>query len=73
MTVILPSAQAANGAADDEHTEVIVHVQWASPTQGVLAQSVGQIMVDAVTGEILPGSPTAQESPSRKLRASRKV
>jgi hypothetical protein len=110
MTVILPSAQATNGAADDEHTEVIVHVharivasirarrkvngwlclevgdrmlagepelivgdqliwrvpvQWTSPTQGVLAWSVGQVMVDAVTGEILAGLPTAQEIQQR--------
>ena len=110
MTVILPSAYAASAAADNDHTEVIVHVharivasvrarrkvngwlclevgdrmlagepelivgdqliwrvpvQWTSPTQGVLAQSVGHIMVDAVPGEITSGSPTAQEIQQR--------
>jgi hypothetical protein len=42
-----------------------VPVQWTSPTTGVLAQSVGQIMVDAVTGEILANQATAQEMQQR--------
>lgn len=110
MTVILPSASGANAAADDTHTEVIIHVharivasarvcrkvngwlslevgdrmlagepeliagdpliwrvpiQWTSPTQGVLAESIAQVLVDAVTGEILASSPTAQEIQQR--------
>ena len=42
-----------------------VPVQWTSPTTGVLAQSVGQIMVDAVTGEILANNAAAQEMQKR--------
>jgi hypothetical protein len=38
-----------------------VPVQWTSPTKGVLAQNVGQVMVDAVTGEILSSQETVQE------------
>lgn len=38
-----------------------VPVQWTSPTKGVLARNVGQVMVDAVTGEILSNQETIQE------------
>jgi hypothetical protein len=42
-----------------------VPLLWTSPTQGVLAQTVGPILVDALTGEILAGPSTAQEIQQR--------
>ena len=40
-------------------------VQWTSPTQGVLIQDVGQVMIDAVTGEIVSSQETIQEIQQR--------
>jgi len=45
----------------DERLVWRVPVQWASPTKGVLAQQVVQVLVDAVSGELMPNSPSAQE------------
>lgn len=38
-----------------------VPVDWTSPTRGVLARTALFILVDAVTGALLPASPTPQE------------
>jgi len=38
-----------------------VPVDWTSPTRGVLAHTALFILVDAVTGALLPASPTPQE------------
>jgi hypothetical protein len=42
-----------------------VPVHWTSPTTGVRAQSVGHILVDAMTGELLAGPSTAREMQQR--------
>jgi hypothetical protein len=42
-----------------------VPVQWTSPTTGALAQFVDQILVDAVSGELLIDPSTAQELEQR--------
>jgi hypothetical protein len=50
-----------------------VPVQWTSPTTGVLARSIGQIMVDAVSGEILANQATAQEIQQRVATIARTI
>jgi hypothetical protein len=45
-----------------------VPVHWTSPTTGVLAQSVGHVMVDAMTGELLVDLSTAQEMQQRVMK-----
>jgi hypothetical protein len=48
-----------------------VPVEWTSPTKGVLAQQVGQVLVDAVSGELIPNSPTPQEIERRVTALAR--
>lgn len=38
-----------------------VPVEWTSPTKGVLAQQVGHVLVDAMSGDLIPNSATLQE------------
>ena len=57
----------------DERLVWRVPVQWTSPTMGVLAQQVGQILVDAVSGELVPNSPTAQEIERRVAALARSL
>lgn len=42
-----------------------VPVRWTSPTRGVLAQNVGQVMIDAVSGEILSTTENIEEMQQR--------
>ena len=46
-----------------------VPVQWTSPTRGVLAHDVGQVMVDAVTGEILSSQDTTAQEIQQRVAA----
>ncbi len=38
-----------------------VPIRWTSPTRGVLARMELAILIDATSGDFVPGSPTSQE------------